>query len=376
MSLTIRQITSKSDKLKFIRFLWDIYRADPNWVPPLEMDRMKLIDEKKNPFYHHADTAWFIAEENGKIVGRIAAIINHNHNSFHNDKTGFFGFFESINDANVAAKLFKAAENFLKSKGMTQVLGPVNPSTNDEAGLLIEGFDRPPVLLMTYNPRYYTDLIEGCGYSKAKDLYAWLLSTDTSRSEKLIRVTEAMQKRAGITIRSFNKKDFTNEVKRIKALYNSAWEKNWGFVPMNDAEFDFLAADLKQIYDPDLIFFAEKNGETIGFSLSLPDANQAFAAGPRIPRGLMNLPIALWNLLTKKKAIDTVRILVLGVAKEHRGRGIDAMFYRKTIEAAEAKGYKYGEASWILEDNDMMNRAIEMMNGKKYKTYRVYGKGL
>jgi len=376
MSLTIRQITSKSDKLKFVRFLWDIYGSDPNWVPPLEMDRMKLIDEKKNPFYKHSDVAWFLAEDNGKILGRIAAIINQNHNSFHNDKTGFFGFFECLDDPDVAKKLFEAAENYLRSKGMTEVLGPLNPSTNDEAGLLVEGFDRPPVLLMTYNPKYYIDLIGQNGYTKAKDLYAWLLSTDTSRSEKLIRVTEAMQKRAGITIRGFNKNDFTSEVARIKNLYNSAWEKNWGFVPMTDEEFDFLAADLKQIYDPSLIFFAEKNGETIGFALSLPDANQAFAAGPRIPRGMMNLPLALWNLLTKKKAIDTIRILVLGVAKEYRGRGVDAMFYRKTIEAAEAKGYKFGEASWILEDNDAMNRACEMMNGKKYKTYRVYGKSL
>jgi GNAT superfamily N-acetyltransferase len=340
------------------------------------MDRMKLIDEKKNPFYKHADVAWFLAEDEGKIVGRIAAIINHNHNSFHKDRAGFFGFFECINDINVASKLFEAAEDFLRSKGMTQVMGPHNPSTNDELGLLVDGFDLPPVLLMTYNPHYYIDLIEKNGYAKAKDLYAWLLSTDTSRSEKLIRVTEAMQKRARITIRAFNKNDFANEVARIKALYNSVWEKNWGFVPMTDEEFDFLAGDLKQIYDPDLIFFAEKEGKTIGFALSLPDVNQAFRAGPRIPSGFMNLPIALWNLLAKKKAIDTVRILTLGVAKEYRGRGIDAMFYRKTIEIAEAKEYKFGEASWILEDNDMMNRACEMMNGKKYKTYRVYQKAL
>ncbi len=376
MAVVIRRITSKADKLKFVRFLWDIYGSDPYWVPPLEMDRMKLIDEVINPFYKHVDVAWFLAEDNGKIVGRIAAIINHYHNSFHNDKAGFFGFFECVNDANIAAKLFEAAEDFLRSKGMTEILGPHNPSTNDELGLLIEGFGKPPVLLMTYNPKYYIDLIEHNGYSKAKDLYAWLLSTDTSRSEKLIRVTEAMQKRAGITIRSFNKKDFANEVKRIKALYNAVWEKNWGFVPMTDEEFDFLAGDLKQIYDPDLIFFAEKNGETIGFALSLPDVNKAFHSGPGIPRGMMNLPIALWNLMTKKKAIDTVRILTLGVAKEYRGRGIDAMFYRKTIEIAEKKGYKFGEASWILEDNDMMNRACEMMNGKKYKTYRVYQKVL
>ncbi len=376
MSLAIRRITSKADKLKFVRFLWDIYGSDPNWVSPLEMDRMKLIDEQKNPFYKHADVAWFLAEENGKIVGRIAAIINHHHNVFHNDKAGFFGFFECINDAQVALKLFGAAEDFLRGKGMTEILGPHNPSTNDELGLLIDGFGKPPVLLMTYNPLYYIDLIERNGYTKAKDLYAWLLSTDTSRSEKLIRVTEAMQKRAGITIRPFKKKDFANEVTRIKTLYNAVWEKNWGFVPMTDEEFDFLASDLKQIYDPDLIFFAEKNGETIGFALSLPDVNQAFHRGPRIPRGIMNLPIALWNLMTKKKAIDTVRILTLGVGKEHRGRGIDAMFYRKTIEIAEAKGYKFGEASWVLEDNDMMNRACEMMNGKKYKTYRVYQKAL
>ncbi|MEP7235003.1 MAG: N-acetyltransferase, partial [Ignavibacteriota bacterium] len=275
-----------------------------------------------------------------------------------------------------ASALFLSAEDFLRSKGMTEILGPHNPSTNDELGILINAFEQPPVLLMTYNPKYYPTLLEQNGYSKAKDLYAWHLSTDTSRSEKLIRATEAMQKRAGITIRSFNKNDFNGEVARIKALYNSVWEKNWGFVPMTGEEFDFLASDLKQIYDPNLIFFAEKNGSTIGFALSLPDVNQAFAAGPRIPRGILNLPVALWNLFTKKKAIDTIRILTLGVAKEFRGRGIDAMFYRKTIEIAEKKNYKFGEASWILEDNDMMNRAIEMMNGKKYKTYRVYRKVL
>ncbi|MBS1904280.1 MAG: hypothetical protein JSS75_11295 [Bacteroidetes bacterium] len=373
---TIRRISSKADKLRFVRFLWDIYGDDPNWVPPLEMDRMKLIDEVKNPFYKHSEVAWFLAERDGTIVGRIAAIINRNHNETHQDKAGFFGFFECINDREVAKLLFAEAEAFLKSKGMTSVLGPANPSANDEYGLLVDGFGKPPVLLMTYNPKYYIDLIEANGYSKSKDLYAWLLSTETARSEKLVRVTSALQKRANVTIRPMNPKQFMADVERVKRIYNSAWEKNWGFVPMSDAEFDFLAGDLKQIYDPDLVLFAEHEGETIGFALSLPDVNQAFAAGPRIPRGIMNLPIALWNLLTKKKAIDTVRILVLGVTKEFRGRGIDGMLYRETIERAEKKGYKYGEASWILDDNDMMNRACEMMNGKRYKTYRIYGKQL
>lgn len=374
--VTIRRISSKADKLRFVRFLWDVYANDPAWVPPLEMDRMKLIDEVKNPFYKHSEVAWFLAERDGKIVGRIAAIINRNHNQTHHDKAGFFGFFECINDHDVARSLFAEAERFLKSKGMASVLGPANPSANDEYGLLVDGFDRPPVLLMTYNPKYYIELIEANGYAKTKDLYAWLLSTETARSEKLVRVTAALQARAKITIRPMNPKQFVADVERIKRIYNQAWERNWGFVPMNDEEFDFLASDLKQIYDPEMVLFAEHDGKTIGFALTLPDVNQAFAAGPLIPRGVMNLPIALWNLFTKKKAIDTVRILVLGVNPEYRGRGIDGMLYRETIERAERKGYRFGEASWILEDNDMMNRAVAMMNGQRYKTYRIYEKGL
>lgn len=372
----IRRISSNADKLRFVRFLWDIYGDDPKWVPPLEMDRMKLIDEVKNPFYKHSEVAWFLAENDGKIVGRIAAIINRNHNETHYDHAGFFGFFECVNDRDVAQMLFAEAEAFLRTKGMTSVLGPANPSANDEYGLLVEGFDRPPVLLMNYNPTYYIDLIEGNGYAKAKDLYAWLLSTQTARSEKLIRVTTALQARAKVTIRPMNPKHFAADVERIKRIYNEAWERNWGFVPMNDEEFDFLAGDLKQIYDPEMVLFAECDGKTIGFALTLPDVNQAFAAGPRIPRGILNLPIALWNLFTKKKAIDTVRILVLGVTPEHRGRGIDGMLYRETIARAERKGYRFGEASWILEDNDMMNRAVTMMNAKRYKTYRIYEKAL
>lgn len=374
--LTVRRINSKADKLKFVRFLWDIYGTDPNWVPALEIDRMKLIDEIKNPFYKHSGVAWFLAEDNGKIVGRIAAIINRNHNNTHHDKIGFFGFFESVNDQAVADALFAEAEAFLRSSGMTSVQGPANPSANDEYGLLVEGFDRPPVLLTTYNPKYYIDLITKNGYVKAKDMYAWLLSTKDSRSEKLVRVTTALQERGQITIRPFNKKQFASEVSKIKQLYNEAWETNWGFVPLSDEEFDFVAADLKPIYDPELILFAEYKGETIGFSLSLPDVNQAFRAGTMIPRGIMNLPVGLWNLFTKKKAIDTIRIVILGLKKEFRGRGIDGMLYRETIDRAERGGYKYGEASWILEDNDAMNRACEMMNGKKYKTYRIYEKQL
>ncbi|HWF44503.1 MAG TPA: GNAT family N-acetyltransferase [Candidatus Kapabacteria bacterium] len=375
MSVTVHEISSKADKRQFVRMMWDIYQGDSNWVPPLEMDRMKLIDEKKNPFYSHADTKWFVAEQNGKIVGRIGAIINHTYNELQNEKAGFFGFFECVNDPSVARSLFEAAEFFLLSKGMNVAYGPANPSSNDEYGLLVEGFDRPPVMLMTYNPPYYASLIKHNGYTKSNDLYAYLLSQKTSRSEKLERVTKALQARHNITIRPLDTKRFNEEVALIKHIYNAAWE-NQGFVPFTDAEIDFMAKDLKQIYDPELVLFAEVNGKPVGFSLSLPDINQSFQAGPRIPPGMMNLPTGIWSLLTKKKAIDTLRIIVLGVLREYRGRGVDALLYWETMERALKKGYQYGEASWVEEDNAPMNRAAQMMNGVKYKTYRIYKKNL
>jgi GNAT superfamily N-acetyltransferase len=372
---TIRKISSTADKRKFVRMMWDIYRDDPHWVPPLELDRMKLIDEKKNPFYTHAETGWWLAEQNGKPVGRIAAIINHNYNQAQNEQAAFFGFFETVNDASVAKELFQAAESWVKERGMNVVYGPANPSSNDEYGLLIEGFDRPPVLLMTYNPPYYASLIEQNGYMKEQDLYAYLLSQDTARSDKLVRVTKAMAERNKITVRAMNTKKFQEEVDNIKRIYNAAWQ-NEGFVPFTDAEMDFLAADLKQIYDPELVLFAEVEGKTVGFALSLPDVNQAFHSGMKIPSGMANLPVGIWKLLTKKKKIDTIRIIVLGVLKEYRNRGVDAMLYAETMNVAKRKGYHYGEASWVQETNIPMNRAAQMMNGVKYKTYRVYRKNL
>lgn len=370
----VREISSAADKKRFVRFLWDIYKHDEYWVPPLVMDRLKLIDEKNNPFYQHANVKWFLAEEDGKIVGRIAAIINHSHNELHEERAGWFGFFECKHDVDVARALFVAAESYLREQGMTVCYGPANPSSNDEFGLLVDGFERPPVILMTYNPPYYTELIEAAGYAKAKDLYAYLISQKTSRTPKLERVVSVIRERYDLKIRSFDPKHFEREVGLIKSLYNSAWEKNWGFVPFTDAEIDHLAKDLKQIYDPEVVLFAEMNGETVGFSLSVPDINQAFAAGRRAPKGILNLPIGVFSLLSKKKHIDTLRIIVLGVLPKFRGRGIDALLYWETMERALRKGYMFGEASWVLEDNEPMNRAAALMQGERYKTYRIYSK--
>ena len=369
MSIKILPVTSKNDKKRFIKMMWKIYDGDPHWVPPLIFDRMKLIDEKKNPFYRHAEMKLFLAERDNEIVGRIGAIVNHNHNEVHNDKTGFFGFFECVNHQDVANALFDAAANWLRSKGMETMRGPHNPSVNDELGLLIDGFDSSPVVLMTYNPRYYQILIENYGFKKAKDLYAYLLQNKTTVSDKLNRIQQAVRERDQITIRNIDLKNLKNEVKIIKDLYNQAWEPNWGAVAMTDAEFDFLAADMKQVIGsfPDFAMIALRKGVPVGFSLTLPDINQLLKKNKN---GWL-IPGAL-RLLSGMKKITLARIIVLGVIKEHQKRGIDAVMYYEIWKRAMQYGIYRGEASWVLEDNVMMNRAAALMSGERYKTYRIF----
>ena len=366
-NFTIRPVRTKEDEKKFIDFLYFHYKGDMNFAPPLRMDREKLIDKKKNPFYKHSEMELFLAERDGKVIGRIGGIVNYNHNKEHSDKVGFFGFFECVNEQEVANALLDEAKKFVLSKGMNALRGPANPSVNDEYGLLIEGFDSPPTILMTYNPPYYATLIESYGFKKEKDLYAWILSQDTVYSEKFVRANEIVRQRSGVTIRKINMNDFANEVALIKQVYNSAWEKNWGEVPMTDAEFDFLAADLKQIVEPELVLIAEVKGKVIGFGLSLPDINRALVYNRN--GGLIG---GLWYLFTKKKKINLCRIIVLGVIEEYRRSGAAGLLFYETAVRAKKLGYQYGEASWVLEDNVMMNRAAEAMNGKVYKKYRIY----
>jgi GNAT superfamily N-acetyltransferase len=365
--LVVRPISSKQDTLAFIKFLWKVYKDYPVWVPPLIMDRKKLMDRTKNPFYKHSDAEFYLAEQNGKIVGRIAAIVNYNHNKEHNENLGFFGFFECINDQEVANALLNKAKSWLKDHGVGAMRGPVNPSVNDEIGLLIEGFDLSPVVMMTYNPPYYIGLFEKYGLSKIKDLYAYDLNQDEVYSERFIRTAELVKKRNSITFRSLNMKDFDNEVKRIKKLYNGAWAYNWGAVPMTDEEFDALAVDLKPVVEPKLVIIAEKDGDPIGFALSLPDLNMVF----KYNRNGLVLP-GLYHYITKKKKINRVRIITLGVLPEYKNTGAaSVLFYEPAVRAKEL-GYYYGEASWVLEDNVMMNRAAEAMNARVYKKYRLY----
>lgn len=375
MGINIRAVVSKADVTTFIKCQWNFYQGDRNWVPPLLMDRQKLLDTKKNPFYKHSQMQLFLAEENGKVVGRIGAIINDNHNITHEDKVGFFGFFECINRQDVANALFDTAANWLRERGMSHIRGPVNPSMNDECGLLVEGFDSPPVILMTYNPSYYAALIEAYGFAKEKDLYAYILHNKNYQSEKMKRLVNLVRERTGVKIRSMdfkNKAQFKKDVQTLKDIYNQAWEKNWGFVKFTDEEFDFLAGDLKQIADPNLVLIAELEGKPIGFCLALPDINEALIHNKS--GGIIG---GLWHLLTKQKKISLVRIIVLGVLKEYRRTGIDTVLYADIADRAHDRGIDKGEASWILEDNEAMNRALtHTMQAERYKNYRMYQKAL
>jgi GNAT superfamily N-acetyltransferase len=367
----VTRVLDALEKDRFIKFQWEIYKDDLHWVAPLLMERHEFLDPGKNPFFLHADVALFLARRSGEIVGRIAAVEDRNFNAFHGSKTAYFGLFECVNDEEVAGALFQAAREWARWRGLDTLLGPMNLSTNYEVGLLVEGFDSDPYLQMTYNPRYYGALIEKCGLKKAKDLYAWERSAATAPPERFARIADKIRAHAQVQIRSVNLRHFEAEVARIKEVYNAAWEQNWGFVPMTEQEFDKLARDLRQFVVPDLAMIAECQGEPIAFSLTVPDYNQALKKlnGRLTSYGL---PVGLLKLLFYARRIDRVRLMALGVKSGWRRRGIDAVLVVETVRRTHKLGYEGGEISWTLEDNDLINRAIEACGCTRTKLYRMY----
>jgi GNAT superfamily N-acetyltransferase len=361
---------TKRDLLEFIKFPWEVYKDDPNWVPPLLVERKVFFDKKKNPFFQHADVIFYLAKRNGKTVGRITGIVNYKHIETHQEKVGFFGFFECIKEYEVAKLLLDSVRQWLKSKGMEIMRGPANYSSNEEWGFLTEGFDSPPVIMMTYNPPYYLEFMESYGMVKAKDLYAYYIDKNRLPPERVNKMAELIKKRENITIRAINMKDFPGEVARIKQIYNAAWSKNWGFIPMTDDEFNHLAKSLKQVIDPHLVFIAEVAGKPAGFALALPDLNQALIRlnGRLFPLGILKL---LWHTKIKNK-INGVRIITMGVVHEFQKRGIDTVFYVETFDVGIKRGYTWAEMSWVLEDNVMMNRVLDLLGATLYKKYRLY----
>ncbi len=380
-NVRIVPVTAPQQRQEFARFPWRLYRNNPYWVPPIFGDRLKLLDPEKHPFWEHAEQQLFLAMRGAEVVGTISAHINHRHNEVHGDKVGFFGFFETIEDDAVAGALFDAAADWLRARGMEAMRGPENPSQNEECGLLVDGFDLPPVVMMSYNPRYYQGLIERSGFQKAQDLYAWDIRTDIFDNDvqklpaKFLRVAEQARRREGLVVRKIDMKHFDREVEIAKQVYNLAWEKNWGFVPMTDHEIEHLGNELKFIVDPDLVYFAEVDGKPAGISLGIPDVNQALLKARPQPN-TWSFPLTVIKLLWHRRKIDAFRLMIMGVVPQYRELGIDALFYVETAQVAFAKGYKRCEMSWILESNDMMNRIIERLGGKIYKTYRIYEKPL
>jgi GNAT superfamily N-acetyltransferase len=363
-------VKSKKELAAFIDFPHDLYKDDLNYVPELFIAQKDLLTT--HPFHKHSKLQPFLAYDGEKVVGRIAAILNNAHNEFNQANDGFFGFFDVINNEETTKLLFDAAEKWLKENGVSTIIGPVNFSTNEACALLIEGFDSPPLIMMTYNAPYYADLIEKAGLSKKVDLLAWHWD-DKSYDDKSVKLLDALQerlKRNNIIIRKINLKNFQQEADALREVYNKAWDRNLGFVPMNNDEFNYLAKDLKMILDPDFCLVAEQDGKVVGFGLAVPDLNQVLKT---VKRGRL-LPTGIFKILMNKGKINGIRIMALGVIDGYRKMGIEACLYGTIIKEYKRKGFKYAEASWTLEHNDLINRAIEAIKGNPYKKYRIYEK--
>lgn len=375
--ITISECVTPGDRRAFIDFQWEIYKGDPNWVPPLISERVAFYDKTKNPFFEHSDATQFVARRDGAIVGTIVAIENRRHNAFHSENIGFFGGFECVDDPAVAAALFDTAKAWCKARGLNGLRGPATLSLNEECGLLVDGFDGEPQVLMTYNPRYYQGLIEGYGFHKAMDLWAYWNPTTAAKegtSGRFSRVVEMAKKRGRFTIRQANLKNIDREIAVLKEIYASdagAWKDNWGHVPMTDHEITHTVNGLKQFADPELILVAEVDGKPIAVSVTLPNVNRPLRKAypsPKTPEALTLLKF-LWH---RRTMVNSVRFILLGVLPSHRMSGVDAALIFETIKVVERKGYIGGELGWILENNEPMKRIADYGGGKVYRTYRMF----
>ena len=369
--LRIKKVDGRKSFNQFLSFPYELYKDDYNYAPELRIAQRDILDRKKNPFYKHANAEYFIAiDETNKVVGRVAAITNDRYVEHWNENYGFFGFFECVNDQEVANALFDNALDWLHEHGVDGLYGPMNPSTNDQCGTLIEGFDTPPYSMMIHNKDYYQTLIDNYGFSKKMDLLCYhLIRNDVP--QKMLDLAKKIEERLskkGIIIRKVNFKDIKNETKRIHHIYNKAWEKNWGFVPMTPLEFEKLVKELKMVTTHDLVYIVENNGEPIAFVACLPNLNEITI---KIRNGRL-LPFNIFKLIGFKKKVKSVRVLTLGLIEKYRKTGIDACLYAKSYESAKKMGYEEAEGSWILENNVMMNRALQNIGGKVYKKYRIY----
>jgi hypothetical protein len=363
-------VRSKADLKAFVRLPRDLYLGDPDFVTPLDHDVFGRLDRKRHPYFQHADAALFLARRRGKIVGRIGATVNRLHNEYHSDRVGFFGFFESVREFEVASTLLDRAASWLRKQGLTAMRGPASFSSNDEFGLLLGGDPGPPMFMMPYNPPWYAPLLEGSGLGKVMDLYAWEM-TDDDDLPRWRRLAERVAAREKVTVRPLDMKRFRSDVEIIRQLYTDAWAPNWGFVPMTSAEFEFMAKELKPVVVPELILFVMKDGREVGFLLAMPDLNEIIRhLGGRL------FPFGFLKLIRGGRRCRRARILAMGIQRDLQGRGLDALLYDTISRNCLNIGIRTGELSWVLETNAAMNNTLKRAGCRLSRTYRVYERAL
>ena len=367
----VRPVKTRRQREAFVRLPYRLYAGHSTWVPPLRLEARRHVDPKHNPFFDHAQVQLFLAYKGREVVGRISAHIDHNLNAFQDNRWGLFGFFDAEDDPAIAQALLDEADGWLRARGRDRMVGPMDFTTNDECGLLVEGHDVAPTILTQWHHPYYRGLLEGQGLDKAMDLFMWNLQV-TNRGDvhpAIWEVADQVETKHGIRCRGMDKKDLAAEIDRFLEVYNEAWERNWGFVPLNEAEVRAYAKVLKPVLDENWGMVAEKidTGEVVGAALTLPDYNQVL-----VKMGGRLLPFGWLTFLRERGKIDQVRVFALGVKREHQHTGTAARFFQMHYDAAERTPQKGGEMGWILETNKAMNRAMEGMGGTITRTYRVY----
>ncbi len=369
--LSIVPLSGRRDRNRFIEVPYRLRRDDPQWVPPLRFERRQFLDPAKNPWFDHAEAQLFVCERGGEDVGRISAHIDHRWDEYQGGSDGMFGFFDSVDDPAVAEALIGATTGWLRERGRQRMLGPMDFTTNDEVGILTEGFDEPSMILEPWHPPYYQRLLEALGLVKQIDLYMWELWFGQLKAgtefHPLIHAAAAKSREEGVVVRNMRRRDLEAEVARFMDVYNEAWGDNWGFVPITEAEVRFQAKNLKPVLDENWAMIAEKDGQVIGAALTLPDVNQALA---RMNGRL--LPFGWWHFLRRKRYIDRVRVFALGVKHDYQHLGVAAALYERHMQMAAEIGPRGGHTGWILETNEPMNRAMEGMGGDIVKRYRIY----
>ncbi len=368
--IEVSRVDSAKERDAFIKFPWRIYKDDPAWVPPLIIERRSFLDRKRHPFYEHGDAALFLARRDGEIVGRIMASDDPNFNAAHQSNIGCFGLFDCIDDVDVATALFASAEDWLRQKGRSEIMGPIDYSTNYVCGLLIDGFEHPPTLLTAHNPPYYQRLIDACGFVKEKDWLAWSFAVVEGPMQRLARMAKARGNKVNAVIKPIDLKKLKEESRRLRAVFNQAWRNNWGFVPFTEAEAEHMANEMKPIIDPRMTFIAKIDNEPVGFVICVPDINVAL----RKINGRL-LPFGLFKLLYYKRKIKTVRVVALGIVEKHRRAGIAERLVLQEMEEWIRRGFT-GELSMTLEDNVLINRFLAVIGAKVYKRYRIFKKAL